>query len=162
VAKQIMVTTSRNLQRDLEVQNFLCNIRAFYSYATPHTSAQFDFSPSNPFTSKGLCLKYLKENSLEVGRLNFEFEQIQREVYNNEWMCFNFGETHGRVVVPESSARHVGFRFLSLGADHFDICRPQSIVDSGYLFLIDHISKVIEYNKTSNVTYWVFPMVWWG
>jgi len=62
-----------------------------------------------------------------------------------------------RVIVPESSARQVGGRFLPLGANHFEICRPQSKVDTSYLSLTNWISKVIKVHEDKQRRLLVLP-----
>ena len=52
------------------------------------------------------------------------------------------------VIVNEASAR-CGPNYISVKANHFDVCKPESEVDTSFLYLLQCIRKVIDGDSSS-------------
>jgi hypothetical protein len=54
------------------------------------------------------------------------------------------------MVVEEASARHVGYKFIGVAANHRDVCKPESETDTGFQYLTNCINKVLEENAINH------------
>jgi hypothetical protein len=78
IAKNIIVLGHERFKENKRIERLLHNIEAFVFYGTPH----------------GRSKLVSEDAEVEVGRLNGDFERIQREVYSNKWRFRVVAETH--------------------------------------------------------------------
>lgn len=143
IAKKIIVLAQERFKKNKRIKRLLCNIEAFVFYGTPHGKSEL----------------VSEDAEVEVGRLNDDFERIQREEYNNKWRFRVVAETHATshnwlsssILVKERTARHVGYNVMFVAADHFDLCKPKSKVANIFLCLTTLIKDVVADQKCNHV-----------
>lgn len=151
IAKQIIVSGHKMSSRDGRIHQLLCNVEAFIFYATPHRGSKLaNLAKSIPSLSRGPLMDYLEHLNNYTGRLNDEFEYANQEVSSQTWKFYGVGETHAtkygpfnRIIVEEASARNSGYNFMCIAANHFDVCKPESEVDSSFLYLVECVREVV-------------------
>jgi hypothetical protein len=78
--------------------SFLQNIAGFHYYATPHDGSKLaDLASYLP--KMGKMVKELEVINDNLGRLNGEFEQVEKEHFANKWQFAVIAETHKTVYV---------------------------------------------------------------
>ncbi|KAG0600427.1 hypothetical protein M758_11G033300 [Ceratodon purpureus] len=163
VAKEIVIKAYRKYGNNSKYVNFLQSIRGFHFYATPHDGSKLaDLAAYLPFM--GGMVNLVEVINKELGRLNEEFARIQRDDYANRWQFSVVAETHitscygfSAMVVEEASARHEYNTFLSVGTDHFGICKPGDKTSSSYLALKNFIELIQQDNKLRKDNLLDFP-----
>ncbi|KAG0560197.1 hypothetical protein KC19_10G161400 [Ceratodon purpureus] len=140
VAKQIVVMGHDNFRRDKKIQKLLQSTKAFFFYATPHGGSE------------------LVKGSDELGRLNSRFEFIRLSEFRGKWKIPVVAEAHATAhkwfgsskIVEEDSARYMYGHVMHVPADHFDVCRPESVKSTSYLHLTNCITKIVFEHKESH------------
>ncbi|KAG0563835.1 hypothetical protein KC19_8G062900 [Ceratodon purpureus] len=142
IAKKIVVLGHERFKGDKRIEKLLKNIKAFVFYATPHGGS--DLVKMNP----------------DLARLNSTFEAIQRKVYNNKCKFRVVAEAHetssrwfsSSMIVEEHSVRYAGFdRIIHVAADHFNVCKPETIRSTSFLQLTGCIEEVVaEYQSNQD------------
>lgn len=61
---------------------------------------------------------------------------------------FQMHSLHSMVIVDEASVRY-GDKYMAVQANHFDICKPNSKLDTSFLYLVECIHIVVEKNASS-------------
>ncbi|KAG0604254.1 hypothetical protein M758_10G157100 [Ceratodon purpureus] len=140
VAKQIVVMGHDNFRRDKKIQKLLQSTKAFFFYATPHGGSE------------------LVKRSDELGRLNSRFESIRESEFRSKWKIPVVAEAHATAhkwfgsskIVEEDSARYMYGHVMHVPADHFDVCRPESVKSTSYLYLTNCITGIVCEHKKSH------------
>ncbi|KAG0600836.1 hypothetical protein M758_11G064500 [Ceratodon purpureus] len=154
VAKQIVIQAHRRFGGVMKYGKFLQNISGFYFYATPHDGSKLaDLAAQLPSMSLKM-VDSLKVLNKETGRLNNEFERLERDHFMGRWQFWVVAETcatsmygFSAKVVAEASAGH-GYKTLYVSAlDHFGVCKPSNVRNSTYLFLTQFLQSVEDHNK---------------
>ncbi|KAG0564114.1 hypothetical protein KC19_8G084000 [Ceratodon purpureus] len=142
IAKEIVVLGHERFKGDKRIEKLLKNIKAFVFYATPHGGS--DLVKMNP----------------DLARLNSTFEAIQRKVYNNKCKFRVVAAAHetsskwfsSSMIVEEHSVRCAGFdRVIHVAADHFNVCKPETVRSTSFLHLTGCIEEVVaEYRSNQD------------
>ncbi|KAG0564104.1 hypothetical protein KC19_8G083000 [Ceratodon purpureus] len=142
IAKEIVVLGHERFKGDKRIEKLLKNIKAFVFYATPHGGSE------------------LVKMNPDLARLNSTFEAIQRKVYNNKCKFRVVAESHetssnwfsSSMIVEEHSVRYAGFdRVIHVAADHFNVCKPETVRSTSFLHLTGCIEEVVaEYQSNQD------------
>ncbi|KAG0570311.1 hypothetical protein KC19_6G153100 [Ceratodon purpureus] len=159
VAKQIVLIAHTKFSKERKYVDFLNNIGGFHFYATPHSgSILASYVPM--WRNKGQMMKSLEVINDDLGRLNTDFDRIASA---KEWKFAVVAETHETrlngstaKLVEETSARYKD-KVLSVQADHFGVCKPESQVSSSYLYLRNFLADVVQQNVLRNSNVWGLP-----
>ncbi|KAG0631201.1 hypothetical protein M758_1G234900 [Ceratodon purpureus] len=149
VVKQVVLQAYNQHGSEEKYKNFLENIRGFHFYATPHDGSKLaDLANALPipFFKKGPMVNHLKVLNDTNGRLKSNFERITNQVFQNKWKFTVVAEqnatkmgTFYAQVVSKTSATYGHHPCLSVGRDHFQVCKPTSKTDSGFKALTKFI-----------------------
>lgn len=148
MVKEIICKAYGKFGKDLKYKKFLQNIGGFLFYATPHLGSKLADTAVN-VPNMGEMVGLLRVINKELGRLNSEFEGIEKESFAGKWEFAVIAEAYetqfcgfrGKVV-EEASARHGYKNFVSVSADHFGVCKPEGKRRSSYLILEKLLIKV--------------------
>ncbi|KAG0578369.1 hypothetical protein KC19_4G017700 [Ceratodon purpureus] len=155
IAKQIVISGHRGFSKDRKVCNLLSNLKALFFYDTPHGgSILANSARCVPWLPWGPLVEYLEVMNEHVVRSNAEFGSIHRDVFKSAWTFYVVAAMHASSwgifsakPVQEASARHDGYRFIGVAANHVDVCKPESETDTGFQFLTSCITEVVESAK---------------
>ncbi|CAK9225260.1 unnamed protein product [Sphagnum troendelagicum] len=155
IVKEIVIIAHNTFQMNERYVNFLRNIRGYLFYSTPHDGSHLaDYVRHMP--KMGKMVSKLEVINEGIGRLNANFERIERENYPNQWQFSAIGEanptkvpftTTSMKVVEEASARH-GYNFITVQTDHFGVCKPEDKTSNSYTRLLNLVKDVVHDNPS--------------
>jgi hypothetical protein len=101
VVKEIVIQAHEKFGKDSRYVNFLRNVGGFFFYATPHEGSLLaDLASHVPFwTGKSKLVEQLRVINDSLGRLNADFERIERDHFASMWKFSVVAETHQTTVV---------------------------------------------------------------
>lgn len=93
LVKEIVKHAHDTFGKDEKYKNFLQSIRGYLFYSTPHDGSHLaDYVRHLP--KMGKMVSRLEVINDGIGRLNSNFERIERENYPNQWQYSAVGEAH--------------------------------------------------------------------
>jgi hypothetical protein len=102
VVKEIVIRAHVKFVRNLKYVKFLRNIRGFFFYSTPHDGSLnlADLASHLPSRGgKGKLVEQLRVMNDYLGRLNADFERIEREHYASRWKFSVVASSHETTLV---------------------------------------------------------------
>ncbi|CAM6012277.1 unnamed protein product [Sphagnum balticum] len=155
IVKEIVILAHNTFRMNKKYVNFLQSIRGYLFYSTPHDGSHLaDYLKHMP--KMGKMVPRLRVINAGIGRLNADFERIERENYPNQWQFSAIGEAYNTKVpvtpinmkvVEEASARH-GYKFITVLTDHFGVCKPEDKTSTSYIRLLNLVKDVVGDNPS--------------
>jgi hypothetical protein len=155
IVKEIVIIAHNTFRMNEKYVNFLRNIRGYLFYSTPHDGSHLaDYVRHMP--KMGRMVSKLEVINEGIGRLNANFERIERENYPNRWQFSAIGEANptkvpfmkiSMKVVEEALARH-GYKFITVRTDHFGVCKPEDKTSNSYTRLLNLVKDVVGDNPS--------------
>jgi hypothetical protein len=104
VVKEIIIQAHRKFRNEPEYVSFLCNIRGYHFYATPHDGSKLADLVGYLFSMRhlpsfGKMVTLVRVINNELGRLNGEFASIGKDYYPNKWEFSVVAESHKTTFV---------------------------------------------------------------